>query len=154
MRVAAISLILGTLVIAPARASAQLSPWQYFVGTWSCSYRAGKTQTAYKAAFAYDMGGSWMRERDTWTGSGSDLGMFTYEPKRRVWTAVVLEQEGATVVFRASGSNPNHVVYRSVYPDASMTDVFDRDSPTRYTLHFTQSAGGKTVKSADTCVKT
>jgi hypothetical protein len=142
--------ILGTV---PARADDPLSALRFLVGTWNCTYHLAKTHLTYKATFSYDMNGNWMRERDSWAGGGGDEGLFTYEAKRHWWTAVIVEQDRTTTVFRGAGSDPNHVVYRSIYPDASMTDVFDRVSPARYTLHFTQNAGGKSTKSMDTCVK-
>ena len=145
--------LFAAILVAPAPAGDPLSSLRFLVGTWSCTYNAGKTPFVYKATFSYDMSGNWLRESDSWAGGGGDLGMFTYEPKRHGWTAVILEPERTTTVFRATGDNPNHVVYRSAYPDASMTEIFDRASPTRYTLHFTQIANGKTTKSADTCVK-
>lgn len=142
------------LGVMPAAASDPLGSLRYLVGTWNCTYRAGKVQAKYTATFAYDMSGNWMRERDSWAGGGGDQAMFTYEPKRRNWTAVVTERERTTTIFRAGGANLSHLVYRSVYPDASMTDIFDRASSTQYTLHFTQTTGGRTVRSNDTCVKT
>ncbi len=139
--------------VAPGSAADPLASLRFLVGTWHCTYQSDKTHVEYKATFSYEMGGNWLRESDSWTRGGSDLGMFTYEPKRHGWTALVLENERAAVVFHGGGSNPVHVVYRSIYPDASMTDIFDRTSPVRYTLHFTQTSGSKVVKSADTCVK-
>ncbi len=65
----------------------------------------------------------------------------------------MLENERTTTVFRADGSDSRHIRYRSVYPDSSMADAFDRVSPTHYTLHFTQTANGKTIASADSCTK-
>jgi hypothetical protein len=153
-RTLVIALLLSAVSLRPASAADPLASLRYLVGSWKCTYDAGKVRATYAAAFAYDMSGNWMRERDSWAGGGGDLGMFTYEPKRNSWTAVFLEQDRSTTIFRASGPNANHIVYRSVYPDASMTEIFDRTSPTRYTLQFTQSTGGKTTKSADTCVKT
>ncbi len=123
------------------------------VGTWTCTYAIGSQRVTYKASFAYDMRNNWMRERDAWSGGGSDEDLFTYDPKAHAWTAIVVENERNAVVFRAYGSSADHVVYRSVYPDPSMTDVFDRLSPTKYTLHFSQRANGKTTNSSDTCVK-
>jgi hypothetical protein len=123
------------------------------VGTWTCTYVAGSERVTYKASFAYDMGGNWIRERDSWSGGGSDEDLFTYDPKGRAWTAIVVENERDAVLFRANGGNADHVVYRSVYPNANMTDVFDRLSPTKYTLHFSQVANGKATNSTDTCVK-
>jgi hypothetical protein len=146
-------IFLGVAALAPASANDPLSSLRYLVGAWNCTYHAGATRVSYKALFSYDMGGNWVRERDSWAGGGNDLGMFTYEPKRHGWTAVVIEPERSTVVFRASGDNPNHIVYRSLYPDTSMTEIFVRDSPTRYTLQFTQISTGKTTKSNDLCVK-
>lgn len=146
-------MILGLLGVAPAGASDPLSSLRYLVGTWKCTYQIGKTHADYKATYSYGLGENWLRESDSW-GGGSDLGMITYEPKERRWTIVVLETDRIATLFRAAGGSPNHLVYHSVYPSTSMTDVFDRDSPTRYTLHFTQSAGGRAVKSTDTCVKT
>ena len=153
MRRIAALLALFAALAAPGSASDSLASLQYLVGTWSCTYNAGKVHAKYAAIFAYDLRGNWLRESDSWSGGGSDLGMFTYEPKAHAWTAVVMEPERATVLFRASGSNPNRVVYRSVFPNAGMTDVFQRESPDRYTLHFTQTTGGKTTTSMDVCVK-
>jgi hypothetical protein len=57
-------------------------------------------------------------------------------------------------VFRTADNNLDRAVYRSIYPDASMTDNFNRTSPPRDAVHFTQTAGRKAIKSTDTCVKT
>ncbi len=142
------------LGVMPAAASDPLASLRYLVGTWNCTYRSGKVQARYTATFAYDMSGNWMRERDSWAGGGSDQALFTYEPQGRNWTAVVTEQERTTTIFRAAGANPNHLVYRSVYPYAGMSEIFDRTSPMQYSLHFAQSTGGKTIKSTGTCIKT
>jgi hypothetical protein len=153
MRVLVAILALTAFGVAPAAASDPLSSLRFLVGTWNCTYEAGKTHVTYKAVFAYDLSNNWMRESDSWTGGGGDMGMFTYEPKRHGWTAVVVENQRTTTVFRSNGGNANHIVYHSVYPNASMTDVFDRTSPTRYTIHFTQSVGSKAMKSTDVCAK-
>ncbi|MBV8147760.1 MAG: hypothetical protein JO092_01555 [Candidatus Eremiobacteraeota bacterium] len=145
--------VLVASALAPADAADPLASLRYQVGTWTCTYHSGTKPMTYKASFSYALGNNWMRERDSWAGGGGDEDLFTYDPKTQSWTAVVVENERATVLFRARGANPNHIVYRSVYPDASATDVFDRVSPTRYTLHFSQTTGGKTTKSFDTCVK-
>ena len=55
--------------------------------------------------------------------------------------------------MRAPGSDPNHIAYRSVYPDASIAETFDRMSSTKYTLHGTVRSGGKTTTSVDTCLR-
>jgi opacity protein-like surface antigen len=154
MRLIVATVAFAVIAATPAAASDPLSSLRFMVGTWNCTYNAGKTHVTYRATFAYDLGNNWMRESDSWTGGGGDLGMFTYEPQRHNWTAVVMENERTTTIFRAKGSNASYILYRSVYPDSSMTDLFERTSPTRYTLHFTQNAGGKTMKSNDVCVKT
>jgi len=146
--------VLLALTGARAGAGDSLASLRYLVGTWQCTYDTGKMRATYTATFDYDMSGNWIRERDSWKGGGEDLGMLTYDPKNGVWTSVVLEPDRTTTLFRAGGDNPNHLVYRSIYPNASMTDVFDRVSAASYTLHFTQMAGGKTTKSTDTCLKT
>jgi hypothetical protein len=153
MKLIVASLVLIALNSASAGASDPLSSLRFLVGTWKCTYQAGKTHVYYKAIYSYDLGSNWLRESDAWAGGGSDLGMITYEPKRHGWTAVVMEPERTTTIFHASGSDPNRIPYRSVYPDATMSDVFERTSPTRYTLHFTQSAGGRTMRSTDVCIK-
>lgn len=130
-----------------------LSGLRYLVGTWNCTYSAGRVRISYKAHFAYALGDNWMRESDSWSGGGGDVAMFTYEPKRRAWTAIIVDNERTTAVMRATGSNPDHVTYHSVIPDASMSESFDRTSPSRYEVRFTQHARGKTLKSTDVCVK-
>jgi hypothetical protein len=151
-------IILGAFLLivaslAPAGATDPLSSLRFLVGSWKCTYQADGKHLYYKAAYSYDLGGDWLRESDSWTGGGSDLGMITYAPKTHGWTSVVLFGR-TTTVFHASGDNSSRVAYRSVYPDTTMSDVFERISSTRYTLHFAQSVGGKTMKSTDVCVKT
>jgi hypothetical protein len=145
--------LLSTLgATAPAR-SDPMASLRFLVGNWTCTYNQGPAHVTYKATFAYDMGGNWMRERDSWTGGGGDEDSITYDPKRREWIAVVLENERTATLFHASYTGPAHIVYRSLHPNASLTDVFDRVSPTRYTLHFSGTLNGKAVKSHDVCVK-
>ena len=145
--------LLSTLgATAPAR-SDPMASLRFLVGNWTCTYNQGPVHVTYKATFAYDMGGNWMRERDSWTGGGGDEDSITYDPKRREWIAVVLENQRNTTLFHASYTGPAHIVYRSLYPNTSLTDVFDRVSPTRYTLHFSGTLNGKAVKSHDVCVK-
>lgn len=125
----------------------------YLVGTWKCTYQAGAVHATYQATFAYAMGANWMRERDVWRGGGGDEALLTYEPKTRAWTEAVFEADRTITVFRAHGTSAEHVVYRSILPDTKYTDVFDWVSSTKYQLHFSQIAGGKTTKSLDTCSK-
>ena len=146
-------LLMIALSAAAAQAADPLASLHFLIGNWNCSYRAGKTHVDYKATFSSDLGGNWLRENDSWAHGGSDLGMITYQPARHGWTSVIVEPERSSFVFLAKGNDANHIVYHSVYPNATATDVFDRQSPTRYTLHFTQSGGGKTMESADVCVK-
>ncbi|MFY9664425.1 MAG: hypothetical protein WAL67_14280 [Candidatus Cybelea sp.] len=153
MRSFIVCLILAASTLAPASANDPLASLHFLVGSWNCTYQAGKASLSYHATYAYDMKDNWLSERDGWKGGGADAGMFTYDPKRG-WTAVVIEPERTTTIFHATGANASHIVYHSLYPDASMTEAFDRVSSTRYTLHFKQKANGKTVTSIDTCVKT
>ena len=79
---------------------------------------------------------NWISERDVVKGGGADQGMLTYDPKRG-WTAVVIEPERTATIFHATGKNAGHIVYHSVYPDASMWEALRPcSSSTRYTLHF------------------
>jgi hypothetical protein len=153
MKLAAAVLLAFASVTAPAAAD-PLSSLRFLVGTWKCTYQAGRTHVYYKAMFTFDLGNNWLRENDSWTGGGADLGMITYQPARGGWIAVVFDDKRAAVVFHAAGSNPNRIVYRSVYPDTTLTDIFERISPTRYTLHFTQGRGRRSAESTDVCVKT
>lgn len=154
MRVLAASLVWSVLALSPAVAADPLSSLRFLVGSWNCTYQAGRTRVYYKATYVYDLGNNWLRENDSWTHGGSDLGMITYDPKARQWISVVVDGQRSTVVFRAGGSTANHLVYRSAYPTTKFTNVFDRNSPTRYTLHFSGSIGGTSVKSTDVCTKT
>ncbi len=127
---------------------------QYLVGSWSCTYEGGSQRIAYQTKYAFDLGGSWLRQRDSFAGGGSEEETLTFDPKHAVWTAVLIESAGTVTVFRATGSDARHIAYRSVYPDKTITEAFDRLSPTRYMLHFAQSTGKTVVKSIGTCLKT
>jgi hypothetical protein len=128
---------------------APLAGLHYLVGTWSCTYRAGTARLAYDATYVYDRDGHALREIASWAGGG-DEELVAYDAQRGRWTAVVLDDQGATIM-RATGSDPKHIAYRSVYPDASIAVTFDRVSTTEYTLHGTVRSGGKTIISVDTC---
>ena len=146
-------LLFAAGVTAPAQAADPLTSLRSMVGTWNCSYDSGKAKAMYRAVFSYAMAENSLRESDSWVHGGSDESLFTYEPKRNAWTAIVAEPDRSTTIFRGPGADPNHIIYRSILPDASMIDVFDRMSPARYTLHFTQTVDGKSTSSVDTCVK-
>jgi hypothetical protein len=132
-------------------AASPLAGLQYLVGTWKCTYRAGAVHLAYNATFVYDRDGNALREIASFAGGG-DEELLAYDAHRKGWTAVVLDQ-GTATILRATGSDPNHIAYRSVYPDASIAETFDRVSATEYTLHATVRSGGKTTTSVDTCLR-
>lgn len=146
---AAAALAIATLAASPA--PDQMPSLGYLVGSWECTYRADTTNGTYRAVYAYDAGGNWLAEHDTWAGGG-DEGRFTYDPKRRRWIVVVLGNDRSPTVFEGTG-DANRLAYRTVYPNANASETFDRVSPKEYTLHFTQTTNGQTTKSTDTCVK-
>jgi len=151
-RLLAVAVLLSAIgASAPAR-SDPMSSMHFLVGDWTCTYHQGPAKVTYKATFAYDLAGNWLRERDVWTGGGGDEGLFTYQPKQHAWIISVVEPDRSLTVFRGTGSDFAHIVYRSIYPDTSMTEHIDRTSPTQYTIHFSQTANGKTTKSTDVCV--
>ena len=146
--------MLASLVLAamlPATA-APLAGLHYLVGSWKCTYRAGAVHFAYDATYAYDGSGNRLRQIASWAGGG-DEELLAYDAHRSRWTAVVLDDQGNATVMRATGSDPNHIAYRSVYPDASIAVTFDRVSATEYTLHGTVRSGDKTITSVDTCLR-
>jgi hypothetical protein len=147
------AVMLASLVLAatlPATA-APLAGMHYLVGTWNCTYRAGAVRFAYDATYAYDRDGHTLRQIASWVGGG-DEELLGYDAQRGGWTAVVLDQ-GTATILRATGSDPNHIAYRSVYPDASIATTFDRISATEYTMHATVRSSGKTITSVDTCFR-
>ncbi len=141
------SLIVATALPAPATPLAGL---HFLVGKWNCTYRAGTVRFSYDATYAYDH--DILRQIASWTGGG-DEELLAYDTKRGGWTAVVLDDHGTATVMRATGSDPNHIAYRSVYPDTSIATTFDHISATEYTLHATVRSGGKTITSIDTCMR-
>jgi hypothetical protein len=132
-------------------AAAPLEGLHDLVGAWNCTYRAGTVRFPYNATFAYDLGGHVLREIASWTGGG-DEELIAYDAKRG-WTAVVFDDHGNATVMHATGSDPKHVPFRSVYPDASIAVTLDRVSEKEYTLHGTVRSAGKTITSVDTCVR-
>jgi hypothetical protein len=150
-----IIVMLASVVLAAAlpATAAPLAELHYLVGTWNCTYRAGAVRMAYTNTYAYDRDGHTLRQIASWAGGGGDEELLAYDAQHHRWTAVVLDDQGTTTIMHATGSDPNHIAYRSVYPDASIAVTFDRISTTEYTLHATVRAGGKTITSADTCTR-
>jgi hypothetical protein len=149
LRIVAIFAFLVLAAARPATAS-PLAGLHFLVGAWNCTYRAGAVRFAYAATYAYERDGHTLREIASWTGGG-DEELLTYDAQHGRWTAVVLDDQTVTIM-RAAGSDPNHIAYRSVYPDASIAVTFDRISAKEYTLHGTVRSGGKTITSVDTCL--
>ena len=146
-----IVVMLASLVLAAALPATPAPLVHYLVGTWNCTYRAGTVRMAYDATYIYDRDGRTLREIASWAGGG-DEELLAYDARRGGWTAVVLDQ-GTATILRATGGDPNHIAYRSVYPDASIAETFDRISTTEYALHATVRSGGKTITSVDTCLR-
>jgi hypothetical protein len=147
-------LTLASIVLAAAlpAAAAPADGMHYLVGTWNCTYHAGTMRMAYGATYSYDLDGRTLREIASFTGGG-DEELIAYDAGRRGWTAVVLDDHGNATIMRATGSDPNHIAYRSVYPDKSIAVTFARISAREYTLHGTVRAGSKTITSVDTCLR-
>src|SRR5579863_10077629 len=146
--------MLASLVLAAAAPlkAAPLAGLHYLVSTWNCTYRAGAALLTYGATFAYDRDGHMLRQIDSWAGGGGEE-LLAYDAKRRGWTEVILDDQGTATILRATGGDPNRIVYRSVYPDASIAETFGRVSATEYTLHATVRSGGVTITSVDTCLR-
>ncbi|HLX03742.1 MAG TPA: hypothetical protein VKS80_16675 [Trinickia sp.] len=149
----AVALALSTLGATASARSDPMTSLRFLVGDWTCAYHQGAAKVTYKATFAYDLAGNWLRERDVWTGGGGDEALFTYQPKRHAWIAVVVEQERNVALFKGTGSDFAHIVYNSVYPETTMSQHFERTSPTKYSVFFSQTTNGKTVKSTDVCTR-
>jgi hypothetical protein len=146
-------MMLASLVLAAALPATPtpLAGLHYLVGTWNCTYRGGALRMAYGATYANDRDGHTLRQISSWAGGGGEE-LLAYDAHRG-WTTVVLDDQGTATILRATGSDPNHIAYRSVYPDASIAETFERISATEYTLHATVRAGGKTITSVDTCLR-
>jgi hypothetical protein len=141
-----------TLAAALPAVPAPLAAMHYLVGSWNCTYRAGAEKLAYDATYAYDSNGHILRQI-TSSALGGDEELVAYDAHRKGWTAVVIDDQGNATTMHATGSDPNHIAYRSVYPDASIAVTFARVSATKYTLHGTVRMGGKTITSVDTCLR-
>ena len=136
----------------PAPTTSPLAGLHGLVGTWKCTFHGGGMNMAYDAVYAVDLGGHTLRETTNFT-SGGDEEVIAYDATHHGWTAAVLDAGGTATVMHAPGSDPKHIAYRSVYPDASLAVMFDQVSPTKYTQHGTYRTGGKTIVSVDTCTR-
>jgi hypothetical protein len=137
----------------PATAAAPPAKLPDLAGSWKCTYHAGVASFPYDATYAPERDGHTLRLLASWAGGG-DEELIAYDPQRNGWNAVVFEDNGAATILRGTGKDPNHVSYRSVYPDANIAETVDRISATEYTIHATVRAAGKTTASVDTCLRT
>ena len=119
--VASVNLLAAT----PTRTADPLQLMSFMTGTWTCSSTSnGKTQT-YTAHWGFALRNTWLRQTDTWQGGG-DEAMMTYVPRNREWRWVATESDGGITIFRAPDTGMAHIVYRSVYPDKTMSETYDR----------------------------
>ena len=146
---------IATLLTAAGAASGgdRLTSLNYLIGTWTCSYHAaGAPASTYSATFSPAIGGNWIEEADAYPGGG-DIAFYTYDKKTKMWSITVVDSERATTIFRAADTGTDRLIWRSVFPDTSMMERFDKDSPTQFSIHFAQTVKGKTVTSWDVCKK-
>ena len=151
-RLSVLLLYAAALGAAPTRVADPMKLLGWMPGTWTCSAAIGGRHEVYTAVFSYAMNGAWIRERDTWAAGGDEL-LLTYVAAKHVWRAVVTESNGSVTVFEAPDTGLAHIAYRSIYPNASMRDTFDRVSFKEYRMHFEQRTGGKLVRGSDVCTK-
>lgn len=151
----AIAALLAALMPAPALAAttAPLARMGYLVGAWKCTYNAGSVHLPYDTTYAYDRDGHILRQIASFAGGSGDEELLSYDAQHNVWTAIVLDDQGDATVMHAISRDPNHIAYRSVYPDANVDVRFDRLSASQYTLRGTVRSGGKTTTSIDTCLR-
>ena len=145
--------LLAALVLtaaSPAMA-APIAGMHSLVGAWKCTYRAGAIRLDYAATWAYDLDGHTLRQIDSWTGGGAEE--LLASAAHGGWKAVVFDDHGDTTVMLGTGSDPKHIAFHSVYPDASIAETFDRISTTAYALHATVRSGATTTVSVDTCLR-
>jgi hypothetical protein len=147
-----LALVFAGTIAAGVKPVDRLQDFAFMIGSWTCTYTMGTQTSSYNATMSWAVGENWIHEHDTWTGGG-DEGYYTYDPHKRQWTSTVLDSGRGTTVFVAGDSGNSRIVYHSVYPDTSMTDTIDRISPAKFTVHFSQTAGGKTTRSSDVCTK-
>jgi hypothetical protein len=147
-------MILASIVLAAALPAKPMpvAGLHFLVGTWNCTYRAGAVKLAYKATYAYDLGGQTLRQSDSFAGGGAEQ-IYASDAQHGGVSAIVLDNQGDATIMRGTGSDPKHLAYHSAYPDASIAETVDLVSPTEYTIHATTTTGGKATKSVDTCVR-
>lgn len=102
--------MLASLVLAaalPATAVPLAGPHS-FVGTWSCTYRAGAVRTAYAATYAYGRDGHTLRQIASWAGDDDEVSL-AYDAQR-----------GARSCARPAAIRTR----RRVYLDANIAETF------------------------------
>ena len=135
---------------APAGAFGDL---HFLIGKWSCSFAMGTQRGVYTATYAVALDGAGLLQTDTWTGGGGDAGMYSYDASTHRFNETVVVSSGQTTVFLGTPEGSKQIAYRSVYPDASAREIFQRISDSQYTLDYHQTQHGKTLSSKDICRK-
>lgn len=137
-----------------ASAAQPVDSLNFLIGSWNCSFQMGAQRASYHAVYARAMGGAGILQTDSWRGGGGDAGLYTYDGTARQWNATFVEPSGQTTVFLSKDKGPQRIAYRSVYPDTTAREVFERVSPAKYLINFTQTKNGKVTVSNDVCSKT
>ena len=143
--------ILVALASVHAASADRMSALSYLVGTWNCTYSTGGHSSPYTATYEYVMDRNWMRERDVWSGGSVD-NFLTYDAQKGAWRVAIMRNDRTMQVFVAPDTG-THLAYRSVYPDASQTSVFDKLSATHYTQTFQNTSPEKVMSFSDDCRK-
>jgi hypothetical protein len=145
--------VMTLLCTCGAAPSSPLGDLQFLIGTWRCSYASGSQHGVYTASYAPALNGSGLLQTDSWNGGGGDAAIYSYQAATRRVNVTVVEENGETTVFLGTPAG-GRIAYRSVYPDSTAKETFERVTGSEYTLGFTQTQHGKTIASKDVCVRT
>ncbi|HET7813484.1 MAG TPA: hypothetical protein VFL13_03850 [Candidatus Baltobacteraceae bacterium] len=137
---------------APTRTANPIALMNYLPGTWTCSTTFGGGALTYQARYAYDQNQTWLTAIDT-SKMGTDRLMISYDKAKHRFRALVADSGGGITVFEAPDTGLAHIVYKSVFPDATMQETFDRISDMHYTTHFRQHTDKGLVTVTDDCRK-
>jgi opacity protein-like surface antigen len=130
----------------------QMAPLQYLVGTWHCTWTAGKDTGAEDQVFESALYGAWLQEKEVVVNASGQsvvqsIHYTGYDPENASYMHVGPDASGAYEIARSPDGN--------VWHDANGGGAFvhTKVSDTQRTMSEEYQSGGKSVKLVMTCTK-
>ncbi len=121
-------------------------------GHWVCA-QTGSSAGTYDQDWTAVFGGTWLRATDSTKGQVTGEHTVTFNKADSTWVVLDAFLPGSYDVLHGTASGSSHIAFHAVYPKLALSVVYNRVTPTQYTIDVSGNVQGKKVLTRSVCAK-